>query len=160
MANESPAEMQYRLRSEAECRRIAEQIKGQLPEGMGFVLITADIGGGPDAKFSNTSYVATINREDSARLLTELVDHWRQEGGAVTEPSVQTMTKVREFVFSVRDVPIERLLHGARCSLRDLETPLRLKDARAAAAQAFKLACEATAIFDRVLPSLMRRSGS
>lgn len=74
---ESPAETQYRLASEAECRRLAELVKKELSPRLGFVLITADIGGGPGATFSNTSYVATINRADSQRLLTELLDVWR-----------------------------------------------------------------------------------
>jgi hypothetical protein len=149
--NETPAETQYRLRSEAECRRIAGLIKSELPAGMGFVLITADLGEA-GASFSNLSYTASIDREDSARMLTELLN-----GGMGTEPSVATATKMREFVYRMRDTPLAKLLHGARCSVRDLEPALRMREPERAAREALKLASEAMAIFGQCVSEIFRR---
>jgi hypothetical protein len=152
--HESPEEVQLRLHHEKECRRIAELIKSELGEGRGFVLVTGTCGGGPGASFSSTAYVSSVEREDSARWLTELIDHWRETGGSVTEPSVQTATKIREHVFALRGEATERLLHGARCSVRDAESAFRLKDQHQSGVLALKLACEALALFDRVIRSM------
>ncbi len=147
---ETPAEVQYRLHNERECRRIANLIKGELPEGIGFVLLTATHGGGEGASFQSASYVSSINREDSARLLTELVDHWQQSSDIVAEPTVATMTVVRETVQAIRHNPWQRLLHGARCSVRDAEAALQMKDKRRANGFLLKLAAEALAVFERI----------
>lgn len=149
MKNESPAEKQYRLQGEAECRRIAELVKKEMPLGRAFVLVTADIGGGPNAKFSNTSYVSTANREDSQRLLTELLDHWRGNGLGC-EPSVSTATSIREGVFGIRENPTPRLLHGARCSTRDAEAAHLAGDQRRACIQLLKGATELLAVYDQL----------
>jgi len=156
MKHETPEEIQLRLHHERECRRIADLIKAELPENRQFVLVTCTTGGGPDAPFSSLDYVASVEREDSARLLTELVDHWRNDAGTATEPSVQTATKMREMVFGLRAVPIERLLHGARCSVRDADSARQLKDLHALGREALKLATEAMAVFDQVVRSMQR----
>lgn len=145
--SESDSEKQYRLRNETECRRIADIIKAQLSPGLGFVLVTTTVG---DAgKFSNMSYVASINRDDSARLLTELLDHWRPSN-IVCEPTVQVATFLREIVYSIRATPWKRLLHGARCSLRDAEAARTLGNVERAKTEVLKLASEALALFDQL----------
>jgi len=148
--DETPAETQYRLHNERECRRIADLIKAELPEGRGFVLVTADHGKGHlHEQFQNTAYVSNLHREDSARLLTELVEHWRPLG-IVCEPTAETANALREFVHEIRGNAWERLLHGARCSLRDAESAHRMKDSRRAIVQCLKLAAEALALVDRL----------
>ena len=153
--HESPEEVQLRLHHEKECRRIAELVKGELPADRLFVLVTASLGGGPGAPFSSTDYVSTMQREDAGRLLTELLDHWRVDG-TLTEPSIQTATTLREEVFRLRDVPIEKLLHVARCSVRDLESATRLKDQHRSGVEAMKTAAMGLAILDRVLGVMFR----
>jgi hypothetical protein len=151
---EDESEKRYRLSSEAECRKVAALIKERLHEGMGFVLVTADIGeapGGGSKRYSNTSYVASVQRDDAARLLSELLDYWRDNGDHVTEPSPQTGARIREQVFRLKDIPLQRLLANARCSVRDASAALQLGDGQALAMQALKMAVEALAVFDRVV---------
>lgn len=148
MKEESPEEVRYRLDSETNCRKVAASITSQLAPGLGFILVTANYGSG---RFSNTSYVASIERDDAARLLSELLDHWRGEGDHVTEPTLETTTRVREQVYRLREEPLDRLLHGARCSVRDAGEALKMLDKNTAAVQALKMVCEGMAIFDRMV---------
>lgn len=153
--SESEAERQLRVHHERECRRIAELVKKELPESRLFVLVTATVGGGPEAKFSSMDYVSTIEREDSFRLLCELLDRW-QESGIATEPTVKTATFVRENVHALRDVPVSELLKGARYSVRDGAEAYSAGDRKKACAMFGKLMVEATALFGR----LQREEGS
>jgi hypothetical protein len=147
---ESPAEVQLRLHHEKECRRIAEIVVRELPANMGFVLVTATKGGGPGATFSSTQYIANIDRDDSARLLSELLDHW-QDKGTGTQPTVAIATLLREFVHSSRNIPVKRLLHGARCSVRDIEAGLTAKtDVTTVKALLIKGAAELLAVLDQL----------
>ena len=149
MKEETPEEVRYRLNSEANCRKIADVIRGHLFEGLGYVLITADYGEGK--RFSNASYVSSVNREDAARLLSEMLDYWRTGGTHVTEPTMETTTRVREQVYRLREEPLDRLLHGARCSVRDAGEAVKMRDQKTAAIQALKMAVEGMAIFDRMV---------
>jgi hypothetical protein len=145
--SESPAEKQYRLASEAECRRVADLIKKELSPRLGFLLVTADFGGGKE--FSNTSYVSSVQRDDAVRLLTELLDNWMSRGTG-TQPTVKTATCLREGVFAIRANARQRLLHGARCSVRDAESALRVGNELEGKVQLLKLATEALALFDQL----------
>lgn len=148
---DGPAEQTYRIQGEAECRRIADLIRAELPKNRGFILVTADYGGGGEP-FSNTHYVAGVMREDAQRLLTELLDYWGTEQGLACEPSVRTATALREGVFTIRasESPIPLILHGARCSCRDAEAAWKMKDERRAKVQLLKGATELLAVFDQL----------
>jgi hypothetical protein len=146
--DETPAEKQYRLRSEAECRRIGTIIKGELPPGLAFVLITADVGAGNT--FSNTAYVSTARREDAARLLSELLDHFMQRG-ETTEPTIRTSSALRDAVGSLRELHWEGLLGGARRSVRDAGDLIRRGNTRDAIIALLKGAAELLAVFDQQL---------
>ncbi len=143
---ESIAEKTFRLRNEVECRKIAELLRRELSPGLGFVLLTCTYGSG---KFSNTSYVATINRDDAARLLNETLDHW-QENGVGTEPSMRTATFLRETVYSLREQPWRRLLHGARCSVRDAESALAAGSTEAGQREVLKACVELMTVYDQL----------
>ena len=145
--SESAAEVAYRLQNETECRRIADIIKRELSPGLGFVLFTATHGDG--GAFSNCSYVSTIERDDAARLLTEMLDHWADDGRQA-EPNVRTATVMREGVAAMQDVPWQRLLHGARCSVRDAESALTRKDSHRAQVEVLKAATELVGIFSQL----------
>lgn len=145
---ESPAETQYRLASEAECRRIAELVKKELSPRLGFVLVTADFGDNKQG-FSNTSYVATIRRPDAQRLLTELLDSWK-EGGLSCEPSVSTATRLREIVFDAQQqkfTPID--LHRAlQLGIVELDKAFDKQSAGEAISAAIVISGMALALFD------------
>ena len=156
---ESPEEVQYRLQSEKDCRRIADLVKKEMPGGRIFVLVTADVGGGPDARFSNTAYVSTGQRDDCARLLTELLDHLRADGNT-TEPTIQTATRMREAVYGLSATTVGDLAAGARRRVGQLAGALRANDTRAAAIRALTLATEAMAIFDQLVRKLNQPGGN
>lgn len=115
---ESGAEVRYRLHNEGEARVLADKLKGMLGPGLGFVLITCTYGGEGE-RFQNTSYIATVNREDSARLLCEMLDHW-ENAGTVTEPRVETATQLREAVHELREVTHDDLLRLIASCLDEL----------------------------------------
>jgi len=158
--NESLAEKQFRLSGEAECRQIAELIATKLPASRGFVLVTADYG--EPGSFSNANYVARMDRDDAARLLTEMLDTWRADGRAtVTEPSVQTATFLRESVHGMSDVPTETIARAIPETVAKLraalaETGMPTLGSESAVALAGRLAVEALAIFDRQVRAACR----
>jgi hypothetical protein len=115
---ESGPEVRYRLHNEGEARKLADKIKGMIEPGLGFVLITCTYGGSGEP-FQNTSYIATVNREDSARLLCEMLDHW-ENAGTVTEPRVETATQLREAVHEMRELSLDDLLGLIGECLKDL----------------------------------------
>jgi hypothetical protein len=149
---DSDAEKAYRAQGEAECRRIAEIIRAELPKNRGFILVTADYGGGGEP-FSNTHYVAGVKRQDAQRLLTELLDYWGAEQGLACEPSVRTATALREGVFTIRSSGAEplRILQNARRNVRDAESAVQLKDARTAKIELLKAATELLTVFDQLM---------
>lgn len=99
---ESEAEIQLRLHHERECRRIAELVKAELPEGRGFLLITVTRGpSGED--FSSTDYVSTVRPQDALRLLQDMVNRLTQRAGIGGEPSWQTATVMREIIFEMME---------------------------------------------------------
>jgi hypothetical protein len=117
---ESAAEMRYRLHNEGEARKLADKLKGMLEPGVSFVLITCTQGGSASG-FSNMSYISTVQRQDSARLLCEMLDYWENEG-TVTEPRVETATQLREAVSELRAVPHEDLLRLIASCLEELRS--------------------------------------
>jgi hypothetical protein len=118
--HESQQEIQLRLHHEKECRRIAELVKKELPEDRGFILVTATVGGGPNATLSSTDYVSTCERDDAARLLTELLDHWRNEGTGC-EPTVETATKLRELVYDARRFSPVDLVKAVKLGVKEID---------------------------------------
>jgi len=143
MADETQAEIQYRLHCERRCRELADILKAHIDPGMAFTLVTATIG--EDESFRNMSYVSTGRREDMARMLTELLDYFQSEGQA-TEPTPQTMTMLREWVFKMRREPLQKLLTNAQHRAGNLRG---IADPKDRAAQALVLASEALSIFDQ-----------
>jgi hypothetical protein len=146
---ETPEEVQLRLHHEKECRRIADIVKRELPQNMGFVLVTATHGGGQNATFSSMQYVSSIERDDTARMLNELLDNW-QDRGTGTQPTVGIATMLREFVYQLRSNPWQRLLHGARCSVRDAEGALTAGNKHRAKGEILKGAAELLAVLDQL----------
>jgi hypothetical protein len=156
---DSPAELAYRLKNEQRCTEIARELKPRLDaEGLSFCLVMATIDGKHEQtpkRFSNVSYVSTCRREDAARLLTELVDTWWTEG-TVTEPSVKTITVIREAVFKIRGTPLDKVMTNARHRVREV---IDATSARDRAKAALLLACEALAVFDVESRRAMPRKG-
>lgn len=142
MASETQAEIQYRLHCERRCRELADILKAHIDPGMVFTLVTATTG--ENESFSNMSYVSSGNREDMARMLTELLDYFASEG-RTTEPTPKTMTMLREWVFKMRREPLQKLLTNARHRAGKLSGIANPQDR---AAQALVLASEVLAIFD------------
>ncbi len=115
---EGEAERRYRLHNEGEARKLADKLKGMLEPGLSFVLITCTQGNSASG-FSNMSYISTVQREDAARLLCEMLDYWENDG-TVTEPRVETATQIREAVSELRSVPHEDLLRLIASCLEEL----------------------------------------
>jgi hypothetical protein len=57
----------------------------------------------------NLSYVATLNRNDAARVLTELCDHWLARDGIGAEPSVHTASILRELVSQMGPLDLQNV---------------------------------------------------
>lgn len=146
MSKESSAEVQLRLHHEKECRRIAELVKAELPEGRGFVLVTATFGE-PGSGFSSTDYVASINRQDSARLLTELLDHWRGDGTGC-EPTVETATKMRELVFDARRFNPVDLVKAIKLGVKEIDKAMAKESINETLSAAFVTSATALALVD------------
>ena len=147
MSDETPAEVAYRLGNEALCRDLAERLSAELkPKGLHFCLVLSTYNAtAEDIDFQNVSYVSSWKRENAARILTELVDTWWSEGN-VTEPSVRTMTVVREAVHRIRDsATVQQLLTAIRHRAREIA---EAKGSAERAKRALLLASEALAIFD------------
>lgn len=66
---ESFVQKQVRLVLEQQCREYAELLKAKVPAGVGFILLLSDYG-----RHGNVAYVATVDRQDSIRLLREWLD--------------------------------------------------------------------------------------
>lgn len=146
---ETPEEVQLRLHHEKECRRISDIVKRELGADQGFVLVTATLGGGPNASFSSMQYMSSIERDDAARLLAELLDNW-QSRGTGTQPTVGTATMLRELVYALRGTTRHRLLNGARCSVRDADSAIAQGDIRRSKAQLIKGTAELLAVFEQL----------
>jgi hypothetical protein len=154
--SETPEQMRFRLEGEATCRRIADQIATMLPASRGFILITADYGGGNEP-FSNTHYVARMHREDAARLMSETVDTWRSAGLAV-EPTAATATFIREAVYNqMRGIEASTIAAMMTDSTAEVQRAVAADDPRAAITAAGTLAVEALAIFDRYMPRALAK---
>lgn len=153
---EAPAQVAYRLDSEKRCRRIADVIRGMLPGNERFILSTFTVGGADEA-ISSLSYVANCDRDDAARLLTEMLDNWRAEERAhVCEPSTQTSTFLRECVFGMRDINVATIAGGLAETAAAVTAACAGDDPRAVTTLAGRLAVEALAIFDRFLVEAMK----
>lgn len=59
---------------EEEARRVAGEIGGSLPEGVGFTLLMFNFGETDDAKF--TTYISSADRETMRETLRELLAKW------------------------------------------------------------------------------------
>jgi hypothetical protein len=160
-AGETGPETQYRLSNEAETAKVADKLKEMLGPRMAFVLIASTINASPEDKsFANTSYVSTMRREDSARLLCEMLDRW-MPSGIPCEPVPATMTEIREDVFAIRDEPMKKLLAGAlddltkcvdvaaRVTARGEAATPTPDDAKEMAINALAVAVQAIAVFDQ-----------
>lgn len=96
-----------RLDTERRCRALADKFKAELlPHNQGFVLIVFDYEGG---SAQNLSYIATLNRNDAARLLTGLTDHWLDRDGIGAEPSIHTATMLRELVSQMGPLDLQNV---------------------------------------------------
>jgi hypothetical protein len=114
---ETPEQRTHRLELEARTRQIAEVIKGLMPPETAFVLVTAERGqGGP------MSYCATLPRDQSARMLTELLDGWKYRDGLNCEPTVQTATFLRERVKEMEAIHPRMLLKHMREAMESAES--------------------------------------
>ncbi len=69
-ARETLAETQLRLALEKYCRELAKQLKGAVPEGMGFALFLFDEGAD-----GNMAYVGSAKREDMIKVIREWLAH-------------------------------------------------------------------------------------
>jgi hypothetical protein len=106
---------------EERCHGIAQMVRAQLPPNVGFILLTIDAG----AKGA-VSYMSTLRRDDAARAMTELVDSWIQDGsGNVAEPTVETMTQLREAVYAARNMPFADVLKGCLNEVEAMATLTR-----------------------------------
>jgi hypothetical protein len=158
---ETGPEVQYRLGNEAETRKVGDKLKEMLGPRMAFVLIASTINADPEDKsFASTSYVSTLRREDSVRLLCETIDQW-MPSGLPCEPVPATMTEIREDVFAIRDEPMKKLLAGAlddltkcvdvaaRVTARGEAAAPTTDDAKEMAINALAVAVQAIAVFDQ-----------
>lgn len=123
MSDETPEEVNYRLRNEQRCAEIARELNTKLePEGLQFCLVMSTIDGPAEyaeKRFSNMSYCSSCNREDAARLLSELLDTW-WAASTVTEPSVKTCTVLREAVYKIRGTEFTKLMANIRHRVKEL----------------------------------------
>jgi hypothetical protein len=148
-SRESPDQTQHRIGTEQRTRELADLVKSRIPEGLGFVLITATFGGSDDP-FHDMAYVSTMRREDSARLLTELVGRWLPSG-IVTQPTHETATVMRESVHEIRQSAPAQILENIRKRLVELAACVEANDSHGVGSTALLLSCEALAIFDRCI---------
>ncbi len=160
MSDETPGEIAYRLQNEQRCAALARELDAKLkPDGLAFCLVVATIDGEPGTtqrRYSNTSYCSSCHREDAARLLTELLDHWQP--GTTTEPTIKTCTAMREFVHQIRSTSeLGKIMTGARHRVREV---IDAKGPAERAKIALLLACEAMAIFDIELQRAMPKRGN
>jgi hypothetical protein len=149
---EMPEEIQLRLAQERRCREISDAILPMLPAGNGFVLLLATISEGSGlrdeetARFSSTSYVSNLRRQDTQRLLHEFADHcMAPTTGRLGEPTAETASRLREFVHKLlEERSINELKSGAARALADTRSPSAEQQATAA----LLLAAHALALFE------------
>ncbi len=74
---ETPAETQLRLVRERQCAELANKIRGMMPPGRGFLLMTADYGDAHEM-FQSIEYMSTIRRQDAVVMLLDWLARYAQ----------------------------------------------------------------------------------
>lgn len=153
---ESPEEVQVRLDQEKRMRQLAEGLKAQVGKGEVFVFLLASVGDG--GKFNSTSYVSTADREDSCRLLQELLDTWTQRDGIHGEPGVHTSSMLREQVYSLRNLSHNEICAEGQKAARNMAAEPD-KQSMGAAVHYLRCAALNLAMYQRCLLRALRGRG-